>query len=116
DRKLPSSSSLVVSRSAGESATSFNFDHRFFPGQPNTHDERHIYRYTRGGVFLDYEQATVTCAGVRQSTIISFQPPELKVRLPLKVGASWRGRGGNSSRTETYSTKVVRSELLTIAG
>jgi hypothetical protein len=116
DRRLPTTSTLIVSKSAGESATSYNFDHGFFPGQKDMHDERHIYRYTKSGVFLDYEQATVTCAGIRQATIISFRPPELKVRLPLRVGAKWTGRGGNGSRTETYSTRVVRSETLRIGG
>ena len=115
-QKLPESTSLVVSKAAGESATSYDFDVPYFPGSTGKHDERHVYRYTTAGVFLDYEIATVTCQGVRQSSDTSFSPPQLRVRPSLAVGATWTNHGGDSDRTESSSSRVTRAETLTIAG
>jgi hypothetical protein len=113
---LPSSTHLVVKKAAGESATSYDFDVPFFPSSTGRHDERHIYRYTSTAVLLDYEIATVTCQGVRQSSETSFTPEQKRVELPLKVGASWHNHGGGSDRTEDATTKVLRTETLTIHG
>jgi hypothetical protein len=113
---LPDSTSLVVSKAAGEGPTSFDFDVPFFPGSTGKHDERHVYRYTDAGVFLDYEIATVTCQGVRQSSDTDFSPPQLRVRLPLAVGSTWTNAGGDSDRTEQSSSRVVRTETLAVAG
>jgi hypothetical protein len=116
DQTLPSSTHLVVKKAAGESATSYDFDVPFFPSSTGRHDERHIYRYTATAVFLDYEIATVTCQGVRQSSETSFAPEQKRVAIPLKVGASWHNHGGSSDRTEDATTKVLRTETLTIHG
>ena len=116
NQSLPPSTHLVVKRASGESPTSFDFDVPFFPGSTGRHDERHIYRYTPTAVFLDYEIATITCQGVRQSSETSYRPEQLRVQLPLRVGASWHNRGGGSSRTEDATTKVLRTETLTIGG
>jgi hypothetical protein len=113
---LPESTSLVVSKAAGEGPTSFDFDVPFFPGSTGKHDERHVYRYTDAVVFLDYEIATVTCQGVRQSSDTDFSPPQLRVRLPLAVGSTWTNAGGDSDRTEQSSSRVVRTETLAVAG
>lgn len=113
-QRLPTRTQLVVSRAAGETATSYDFDLRYFPGKAGQHDERHLYRYTRAGTYLDYEIATVTCQGVRQSSDTSFAPPQLRARLPLAVGASWTNKGGDSDRTESATSKVVRTETLTV--
>src|SRR3954471_7792126 len=43
---FPSTANLTVSKASGESPTSYDFDMRLYPSQPNRHDERHIYRYT----------------------------------------------------------------------
>src|SRR5262249_54019632 len=67
---FPSSSSLVVHEATGEAAGSYDFDQRFYPNSANKHDERHIYRYSTDSVVLSYEQATVTCAGMKQSTTV----------------------------------------------
>ena len=115
-QQLPRSTSLVVTKAAGESATSYDFDVPFFPGSTGKHDERHVYRYTASGVFLDYEIATVTCQGVRQSSDTSFTPPQQRVRLPLAVGASWTSRGGDDDRTESSSSRVARTETVLVAG
>jgi hypothetical protein len=112
---LPASSSLVVSKAAGEGPTSYDFDLPYFD-EGGKHDERHVYRYTPAGVFLDYEIATVTCQGVRQSSDTSFSPPQLRVRLPLAVGSTWTSKGGDADRTEDSSTKVVRRETVVVAG
>jgi hypothetical protein len=116
NRSFPSQASLVVRRSTGEAATSYDFDLRMYPGSPDMHDERHIYRYTAAGTYLDYEEATVTCAGIKQPTQVTFDPPQEKVRLPLTVGASWSGTGGDADRTEAYTAKVLRTEVRTVDG
>lgn len=115
-QRLPTRTQLVVSKASGETATSYDFDLRYFPGQAGQHDERHLYRYTPTGTYLDYEIATVTCQGVRQSSDTSFAPPQLRARLPLAVGASWTNKGGDSDRTESSTSKVVRTETLTVGG
>ncbi|MCW2544176.1 MAG: hypothetical protein JWM40_1728 [Frankiales bacterium] len=116
NQALPKTSDLVVSKAAGESATSYDFDLRYFPGQTGQHDERHIYRYTPTSTFMDYEIATVTCQGVRQSSETSYGTPQLRAKLPLTVGQSWSNSGGGSERTEKGTWKVERQETLTIAG
>jgi hypothetical protein len=116
NQKLPTSTHLVVSKAKGESGSSYDFDVPFFPGQSGQHDERHIYRYTKDEVLLDYEIATVTCQGVRQSSSTSFVPEQRRVALPLKVGASWTYKGGGADRTESSTTHVLRTETLAIDG
>lgn len=113
---FPSQASLVVHRAAGEPTGSYDFDQRFYPDSPNKHDERHIYRYSPDSVVLSYEEATVTCAGVKQSTTVSFSPAQLRVQLPLRVGASWKNHGGDSSRTEDGTSTVVSTQTLTVNG
>jgi hypothetical protein len=113
---FPSSAVLAISRAQGESPTSYNFDLRLFPSSANKHDERHIYRYTKGGVFLDYEQATVTCAGIKQSTTVGYTPAQLRAKLPLSVGSSWTSKGGDSGRTEDESGKVTGTSHLSVGG
>src|SRR5205823_13599563 len=83
---FPSRSSLVISSASGEPAGSYNFDQRFFPSSSGKHDERHIYRYTDSGVTLTFEEATVTCAGVKQSTTVNYSPVQLRVPQTLRVG------------------------------
>ena len=113
---LPSETSLVVSKAAGEGPTSFDFDVPYFPDSTGKHDERHVYRYTPAGVYLDYEIATVTCQGVRQSSDTSYSPPQLRVRLPLATGTSWTNEGGDADREEKGTSRVVRTEVLAVAG
>jgi hypothetical protein len=113
---FPSTGSLAISKAQGESSTSYNFDLRLFPGQSNRHDERHIYRYTRSGVFLDYEQATVTCAGIKQTSTVDYTPPQLRAKLPVAVGQSWTSKGGDSGRTEDESGKVTGTSHITVEG
>jgi hypothetical protein len=113
---FPSSSQLVVSHASGESGASYDFDQRFYPATANKHDERHIYRYSRSGVVLTFEEATVTCGGVKQSTTVNYSPAQTRVRLPLAVGASWHSKGGDSSRTEDATASVVGTERVTVAG
>lgn len=116
NQTLPSSTSLVVKRAAGEAPGSYDFDVPYFPGSTGRHDERHIYRFTKTAVSLSYEIATVTCQGVRQSSETSYAPVQPRVELPLQVGKSWHYMGGGSSRTEDATFKVLRTENLTIAG
>lgn len=116
NQTLPTRTTLVVKKAAGESPTSYDFDVPFFPGKTGQHDERHIYRFTPTAVYLDYEIATVTCQGVRQSSETSYSPEQKRVQLPLHVGASWHDHGGGSDRTEDATAKVLRTETLTIAG
>lgn len=113
---LPRSTTLVVSKASGESPTSYDFDVRYFPSEAGKHDERHLYRYTAGEVLLDYEIATVTCQGVRQSSDTDYAPPQLRAKLPLKAGASWTSKGGDADRTETSSSTVTRAETLLVHG
>jgi hypothetical protein len=113
---FPTTASLGITKASGESATSYNFDLRLFPGRANKHDERHIYRYTKNGVYLDYEQATVTCAGIKQSTAVNFAPPQLRGTFPLAVGSTWSNNGGNSERTEKGTSKVSGTTHLTVEG
>jgi hypothetical protein len=116
NQSLPTRTKLVIGKAAGESARSYDFDVPYFPSSSGQHDERHIYRYTAAEVFLDYEIATVTCQGVRQSSDTSYAPPQRRVRLPLAVGDTWSDKGGDADRTETSSSKVVRTEAVTIGG
>lgn len=113
---FPARSSLVVQPARGEPAGSYDFDLRFYPNSPNRHDERHIYRYSDAGVFLGYEQATVTCGGVKQSSTVNFDPAQPRVRTPLSQGASWRSNTGDSARTEHATSQVVGTDTVVLAG
>jgi hypothetical protein len=115
-RDFPAASTLVVAPADGEPAGSYNFDVRLFPDSAGQHDERHIYRYGADGVTQNFESATVTCSGVRQSSEVSYSPVQPRVRFPLKIGAEWTGSGGDAQRTETYRTKVTGTDVLTLAG
>jgi len=114
--KFPTSSSLVIQPASGEPAGSYDFDHRFYPNNANRHDERHIYRYTSAGVFLGFEQATVTCGGVKQSSAVNYQPTQKRVQLPLSTGATWHTDGGDGSRTEKATFDVVGQDSVTVEG
>src|SRR4051794_16748640 len=113
---FPTTSALTVGKASGEGPTSYNFDLRLYPSQPNRHDERHIYRYTKGGVFLDFEEATVTCSGVKQSSTVNYSPGQLRAQLPLSVGATWHTVGGDSARTEDATAKVRGTSHISVAG
>jgi hypothetical protein len=113
---FPSTATLAVGKASGESPTSYDFDLRLYPTQPNRHDERHIYQYTSSGVWLDFEEATVTCSGVKQSSTISYSPAQLRARLPLAVGATWHSKGGDSARTEDANARVTGTQYVTVAG
>ena len=114
NRSFPATSTLYVKGDyqGRATTTSYQFDIQY----SSLHSERHHYRYTPQGVFLEYEFAQVSCAGTAQATNVDYSPPQEKVRLPLRVGASWNGQGGDAQRTETYAAKVLRTETLTIAG
>lgn len=114
NRSFPSTTTLYVKDDydGRETPTSFEFDIAY----SSLHSERHIYRYTPGSVFLDFEFAQVSCAGKGRPTEVDFKPPQEKIRLPLRVGASWSGRGGDAQRTEAYTSKVLRTETLAING
>ena len=113
---FPTSSSLVVQPASGEPSGSFDFDNRFYPNKANKHDERHIYRYTGDGVYLSYEQATVTCGGIKQSSAVNFSPTQQRVQLPLSTGATWNTKGGDGGRTEDATFQVVGQETVTVDG
>jgi hypothetical protein len=113
---FPSRSQLVVRPASGEPAGSYDFDLRFYPSSANRHDERHIYRYTSSGMFLSFEQATVTCGGVKQSSSVSYSPTQQRAPLPLSVGATWHDHGGDNARTEDGTGKVVGTANLTVGG
>jgi hypothetical protein len=114
NRPLPDRTTLYVKDGyeGRDSPTSFEFDIAYSAN----HSERHIYRYTNEGVFLNYEFAQVRCGPRAQDTELVYSRPQEKVRLPLKVGETWSGRGGDAQRTETYTSRVLRTEILTIAG
>jgi hypothetical protein len=116
NNKFPSRATLDVHHASGESPTSYDFDMRLYPGSPNRHDERHIYRYSKSGVAQTYEESTVTCAGIKQSSIVGYAPPQTRVELPLAVGDSWHNHGGGSSRTETGTSNVVKETSLSVGG
>ncbi len=115
-REFPVETKLVVAPAEGEPAGSYNFDVRLFPDAAGQHDERHIYRYGRAGVTQNFESATVTCSGVRQSSEVSYVPVQARVKFPLKVGTTWAGKGGDAERTESYTTEVTGTEALTLGG
>jgi hypothetical protein len=112
NRHLPSTTELSVAHAQGESPTSYAFDLPI----SGDHTERHIYRFDGNRMYLDFEGARVTCAGVAQTSEISFSPPELRVSAPLEVGAQWSGTSGDADRTEHYRAQVVREETLVVAG
>ncbi|MBV9486223.1 MAG: hypothetical protein JO246_09225 [Frankiaceae bacterium] len=116
NNNLPARSSLVVHHAAGESKRSFDFDWRLYPNSANKHDERHIYTYSKHAVVLTFEQETVTCAGIKQSSAVDYKPNQIRVRLPLTVGATWHNHGGGSARTEAGSSEVAKQTSLTVAG
>lgn len=115
-RDFPASTEWAVHHADGEGAGVFALDQRYFPGQEGQHDERHLYRYSGGDVLLEFEQATVTCAGQRQSTDVDFSPAQLRIRGPLRVGDSWSSTGGDAQRTESATSRVLRTEPVTVAG
>jgi hypothetical protein len=112
ERDLPESSTLGVKPAEGEGPATFDFDHPF----SSLHSERHIYRYSSGSITLLFEGAEVSCGGIEQGSETSFSPPEEKVRLPVRVGASWSGSAGDAERTEAYSARVLRAERLSVSG
>lgn len=112
-RSFPSASSWSVRKA--EDGT-WVVDQRFYPGSEGQHDERHVYRYGPGTVELEYEQATVTCAGQRQSSDVSFRPAQVRIRGPLRVGATWSSTGGDADRTEQANSRVLRAEDLVVQG
>lgn len=116
DRTLPAETSMVVAPAKNEPDGSFAFDLRYYPGEPEQHDERQILRYTDSAIAMTYEVGTVTCSGIRQSSEVSYTPVVDRVRFPLKVGASWSGKGGNDKRLESYTTKVARKDVVVVAG
>ena len=113
---FPTSSQLVVKPASGEAPGSYDFDLRFYPSSPNRHDERHIYQYSDSGVALSYEEATVTCSGIKQSTTVNYQPAQQRVRLPLSAGETWHTKGGDSGRTESGDFQVLGTDTVVIAG
>src|SRR3954453_1870748 len=113
---FPTRSTLVISPASGEPSGSYDFDQRFFPSSAGKHDERHIYRYTDRGVFLSFEQATVTCAGVKQSTTVNYSPLQLRVPSTPQVGESWKNSVGDSGRTENGTSNVTGTATLTVGG
>jgi hypothetical protein len=113
---FPSHATLDIHQADGESPTSYDFDVRLYPGAPNRHDERHIYNYSAHSVDLTYEEATVTCSGIKQSTTLDYAPPQTRVELPLHVGASWHNQGGGADRTETGTSNVVAKTRLAVDG
>jgi hypothetical protein len=113
---FPTSSTLVVKPASGEPAGSYDFDLSFYPSSPNRHDERHIYRYGDAGVNLTYEEATVTCGGIKQSSTVNYSPPQQRVKLPLSSGESWSTDGGDGNRTERGAFQVLGTDTVTIAG
>jgi hypothetical protein len=115
-RALPARTTLVVAPAQGEPAGSYDFDIRYFPGSAGQHDERHIYRYDRDQVVLSYENATVSCGGVQQASQVDFNPPQVRVQLPLRVGARWSTTTGDSDRTEDATSQVLRTEPVRLAG
>ena len=115
-REFPAVSELVVAPAQGEPDGSYNFDVRYYPGDAGRHDERQIYRYTRGGVEQGFDGATVECGGVRQASEVAYTPVKSRVRLPMAVGDSWTGKGGDDGRTESYRTAVTGTQTLTVAG
>jgi hypothetical protein len=113
---FPSRSSIVVHHATGESPTSYDFDMRLYPNQANKHDERHIYKYSKQSMVLSYEQETVTCSGIKQSSAVSYSPAQTRVQLPLAVGNTWHNKGGGSARTETGTSNVVKRSSLQVGG
>lgn len=111
---FPASSALVVSHAAGEPGSSYDFDQSFYADSPNRHDERHIYRYAANSVALTFEEATVTCSGIKQSTTVNYRPTQTRVLLPLTIGATWHTTGGDSGRTEAVSAKIIGTDRLTL--
>jgi hypothetical protein len=113
---FPSRATLDVHHAAGESPTSYDFDMRMYPGQANRHDERHIYKYSKSAMILTYEEETVTCSGIKQSSTVDYSPAQVRVELPLTVGRTWHNHGGGSARTETGTSTVVKRTSLTVQG
>jgi hypothetical protein len=112
ERDFPDTSTLGVKPAEGEGPSAFDFDHTF----SSLHSERHIYRYSPGSIMLLFEGAQVSCGGIEQGSETSFSPPEEKVRLPVRAGASWSGSAGDAERTEAYSARVLRTERLSVSG
>jgi hypothetical protein len=113
---FPNTAQLGVEPTSGAGPTSFNFDLRLYPGEPNKHDERHIYTYSTHNIVENYEEAVVTCGGVKQSTTVNFAPPQLRLVEPLYVGEHWSSHGGDSSRTEDTSSMVSGTSTVTVQG
>lgn len=114
--QFPSRATLDIHHATGESPTSYDFDMRMYPGSPNRHDERHIYKYGKDSMTLGYEQETVTCSGIKQSTAVSYSPAQIRVDGPLRVGSSWHNHGGGSSRVETGTSTVARKGQIKVEG
>jgi len=111
---FPATAELGIGPAAGEQPHSYDFDLRLYPSSPNAHDERHIYRYSATGVDLVFEEATVTCAGIEQSTTVNYTPPQVRVRSPLEVGERWTSHGGDSNRTENTVSTVTRTDRVSV--
>lgn len=93
-------------------------DYAFSPD----HSERTIVGAVAGGVGLVFEGGAVTFGLMTQSSQAEYSPAIVEVPLPLAVGATRSGAtvatnaGGGGTRTEDWTTKVIRQETITVAG
>ena len=86
------------------------------------HEEREILRYSPSGVAFAFEGGSVTFGPGTQTSQASYDPLMVQIPFPLAVGASAKGASsardasGNVARVETWTSKVVREETITVLG
>ncbi|MFA5889565.1 MAG: hypothetical protein WDA27_01210 [Actinomycetota bacterium] len=76
--------------------------------------ERVISQYRADGIYTSYLGGAVTCLGVRKTMESTYDPPAMRVRLPLRVGMKWKNEAHTSGRDEHLSGEVRRKTRLSV--
>ncbi len=116
-RGYPDRASVVVHRDAGIRADELVHDLRL----SDQHEEREIVRYTPAGIAFSFEGGSITFGPGTQTSQATYDPLMVQIPFPLQVGAkatasSAARNGGTVERTEVWTAKVVRTEVLTVLG
>lgn len=76
--------------------------------------ERIITDYRSDGLYTKYIGGAVTCLGVRKTMESTYDPPAMRVKLPLRVGMKWKNNAYTGGRAEQLSGEVLRKVRLRV--
>ena len=76
--------------------------------------ERIITDYRSDGLYTKFIGGAVTCLGVRKTMESTYDPPAMRVKLPLRVGMKWKNEAYTGGRVEQLNGEVVRKVHLRV--